>query len=87
MRCQRAATRAHIANIRDALLQIGGYDETFGFGEDTDLLLRRGGQYTFEFTVDILTYVMQNPDSVTRRPIDKETMREVLVQRVSIFEK
>ena len=72
---------------RDALLHIGGFDEALSFAEDTDLWLQLASQYEFFFANDILTDVVNNPNSVTRRPTGAETIMENLLQHISIFEK
>lgn len=72
---------------REALLQIGAYDETLIYGQDTDLLLRLARLYEFDFADDILTYVIQNPSSITLRQAGAEIHMEFLLARISVYEK
>ena len=72
---------------REALLHVGGYDESVSYSEDGDLHLRLSHHYKFDFARDILAYVIENPDSVTRRPASMEGQQEALLQNISIYEK
>jgi len=82
-----AGNSSSIVVRRQALLQTGGYDESLGFAEDTDLHLHLAQRYEFNFAGDILTYVIENPDSVTRRPASLEAQEEFLRQNISMYEK
>ena len=88
-----AGNSSSIMVKRKALLQIGGYDETFIFGQDADLLLRLAPQYEFHFADEFLVDVIQHPDSVSYRRSGNETLSgsemhiELLVARISVYEK
>lgn len=82
-----AGNSSSIVVKREALRQIGGYDESLGFAEDTDLHLHLAQQYKFNFAEEILAYVIENPDSVTRRPASTKTQEEFLLQNISMYEK
>jgi glycosyltransferase involved in cell wall biosynthesis len=72
---------------RETLRRIGGYDESLGFAEDTDLHLHLAQQFKFNFAEEILAYVIENPDSTTRRPASMKTQEEFLLQNISMYEK
>jgi|SRR5579862_714598 len=78
---------------REALLQIGGFDETVVYGQDTDLLLRLATRYRFYFADDFLVDVIQNPESVSRRRSGTETLSEsqahmeFLLARIAVYER
>ena len=72
---------------RAALLRAGGFDERLNFGEDDDLWLRLAKEHEFDTSADVLSYVMANPDSVTRRQLDESHVAEMLLQYVSVFER
>jgi glycosyltransferase involved in cell wall biosynthesis len=81
-----AGNSSSIVARRDALLHIGGYDEQLSYAEDTDLHLRLAHRYKFNFAEGILTYVIANPDSLTRRPASLEAQEEFLRQNISMYE-
>lgn len=59
---------------RSSLLEVGGYDETLTFFEDLDLCLRLARGRSFRACPEVLSMVVDNPLSVTRRPATPEQL-------------
>jgi glycosyltransferase involved in cell wall biosynthesis len=72
---------------REALLQIGCYDEALSFAEDYDLHLRLAYIRSIDFTPNLLTYIFENPNSFTRRSVDSKLAVKKLLQEISVYEK
>lgn len=80
----------HSSNIvvrRRALNRICSYDEALDFGEDRDLILRLARSYTFVYCPEFLTYIFENPESVTRRPVDEGRAAKQILHELSVYEK
>jgi len=72
---------------RSALLAVGGFDETMAFGEDVDLWLRLAATYAFDYCRVPLAYIVENPESTTRRPSPPARRQELLLQPLCCLEK
>lgn len=72
---------------RESLLESGGFDEELQYGEDLDFSIRLARDHLFDFCPAVLTFVMMNPASTTRRPSDARRNLEISIQCLSVIEK
>jgi len=72
---------------RSALLASGGYDERLSFSEDIDICLRLAHSYAIAFSPQLMTFIVQNPGSVTRRPRPPGQVMEATLQGAGVMEK
>lgn len=72
---------------RDALVDCGGFDESLDFGEDIDLWLRLARGSAFDYCPEVLSYVVNNPHSTTRRPSDGIRDTRIAMDYLRIIDK
>ena len=72
---------------RTSLLLSGGFDEQLQFSEDLEVCLRLAHDHVFDFCPEVLTYIVENPGSTTRRPSDPRRNLETSLQGLSVIER
>jgi hypothetical protein len=66
---------------------LGGFDETIAYGEDADFVMRLALAGSLDACDDVLTYIVRNPTSVTRRRVPPEDVPNDVMAKLTFCEK
>ena len=72
---------------RTSFLETGGYDESLSFWEDLEFSLRMARNHVFDYCPRLLTFIVENPDSTTRRYSSPAKAWEIRLQFLSVMER